>query len=378
MRKFLRAIFFSLVTFVSLALVDSAIAATDILRPDHPDRYDVKDGDTLWDIATMFLKDAWRWPEIWQVNPDIDDPHLIYPGDVILLSYVDDQPRLSVSRRKDSRTVKLVPEQPVSQLPVPQLSVSQERVQGDRNVKLLPRIRRTSLKNAIAAIPLDAISSMITTGRIVGQHTLDNAPHILAGISDRLIFGPGDGFYARGVWPEDKPSVFGIYRRGQVFLDPETGEVLGFEAREVGTAKVERRKNDLYTFTLSTVNEDVRLGDRLLPTEQRRVESTFYPAAPSRNVEGVIMMVLGGVTQVGRNDIVVVNRGMQHGLNIGNILAIHKRGAIVSDRTKRERVELPTTKVGLLMVFRSFEKMAYGLVLETKEPLRIGDTVQNP
>ena len=373
MRKFLRAIFFSLVTFVSLALGDSAIAATDILRPDHPDRYDVKDGDTLWDIATMFLKDAWRWPEIWQVNPDIDDPHLIYPGDVILLSYVDDQPRLSVSRRKDSRAVKLVPE-----LPVPQLSVSQERVQSDRNVKLLPRIRRTSLKNAIAAIPLDAISSMITTGRIVGQHTLDNAPHILAGISDRLIFGPGDGFYARGVWPEDKPSVFGIYRRGQVFLDPETGEVLGFEAREVGTAKVERRKNDLYTFTLSTVNEDVRLGDRLLPTEQRRVESTFYPAAPSRNVEGVIMMVLGGVTQVGRNDIVVVNRGMQHGLNIGNILAIHKRGAIVSDRTQRERVELPTTKVGLLMVFRSFEKMAYGLVLETKEPLRIGDTVQNP
>ena len=172
--------------------------------------------------------------------------------------------------------------------------------------------------------------------------------------------------------------LFGIFREGVVYVDPETREVLGFEAREVGTATVERRDEDLYTLTLTSVKEDVRIGDRLLPTEQRRVESTFYPAAPDNKIEGLIMTVLGGVTQVGRNDVVAINRGLNHGLDVGHILAIYKRGAIVRDRIKRDRVQLPAERAGLLMIFRSFDKMSYGLVLETEEPLRISDLVQNP
>ena len=161
-------------------------------------------------------------------------------------------------------------------------------------------------------------------------------------------------------------------------MDPETREVLGFEAIEVGTATVEKKDEELYTFVLTNVKQDVRIGDRLLPTEERRVESTFYPKAPSADVKGVIMTVLGGVTQVGRNDVIAINRGTNDGLEVGDILAIHKVGSLVVDRIQRDRIRLPSVRAGLLLVFRNFEKMSYGLVLETEEPLKVGDIVQNP
>lgn len=349
---------------LSLALANTAMAADSILRPDHPERYTVKNGDTLWDIASMFLTDAWLWPEIWQINPNIENPHLIYPGDLITLVYVDGQPQLTVARGDEARTIKLSPAQPIAT--------------GDRNVKLRPKVRTSALSSAIPAIPLDAISSLLTTGRIVEQDTLAMAPHILAGTSDRLIFGPGDEFYARGKTWTPGTNIYGIFRQGEVYMDPETREVLGFEAREVGTALVETRDDDLYTLTLTAVKEDVRIGDRLLPTEERRVESTFYPRAPKEQIDGVIMTVLGGVTNVGRNDVVAINRGTINGLAVGDILAIYKSGKVVRDKVNRERVQLPPEKAGLLMVFRSFEKMSYGLVLETEEALRVGDNVQNP
>lgn len=349
---------------MSFALVFTAQAADSILRPDHPDTYTVQEGDSLWDIASMFLTDAWLWPEIWQINPDIENPHLIYPGDLITLTYVDGQPQLAVTRGKESRTVRLSPSQPVAT--------------GDRNVKLEPRIRISPLTSAIPAIPLDAIAPLLTTGRIVEEDTLDLAPYILAGTSDRLLFGPGDEFYARGENWAAGTSVFGLFRKGQVYVDPETEEILGYEAREVGTATVEDRNGDVYTLTLTAVKEDVRIGDRLLPTEERRVESTFFPAAPKQDIDGVIMTVLGGVTQVGRNDVVAVNRGANDGVDVGDVLAIYKSGKIVRDKIARDKVQLPPERAGLLMLFRTFDKMSYGLVLQTEEPLRVGDNVRNP
>ncbi len=332
-----------------------AAFAEELLLPDRPDIYVVKEGDTLWDIASVFLKDAWRWPEIWEVNSAIKDPHLIYPGDQV--SFVAG--RLAVRRKGTGATVKLSPPA------------------GSGIVKRKPTIRSTPISSSIPSIPLDAIASMLTTGRIVEQHTLDGAPYILSGTADRLIFGPGDEFYARGEWSETS-SVYGLFRKGNVYLDPETKEVLGFEAREVGLARVKERAGDVFTLELTSVKEDVRIGDRLLPTEERRVESTFHPAVPGRPVKGVIMTVMGGVTQVGRNDVVALNRGAIHGLEIGTILAVHKRGSVVRDRISRERVQLPQERAGVLMIFRTFEKMSYGLVLETEEPLRVGDEVTNP
>lgn len=354
MRKFLLSI------GISLFLVHGAFAAEphSILKPGHPDKYIVKKGDTLWDIASMFLTDAWMWPEIWHINPDIKNPDLIYPGDTIVLSYVGGKPRLTVQRGEPSRTVKLTPE-------------------PHGTVKLEPHVRAAPLTSSIPAIPLDAIAGLLKKGRIVQRDTLEKAPHIVAGTSDRMIFGPGDQFYARGNW-HGSTSVYGIYRKGNVFVDPETNRVLGYEATEVGTASVESRDGDIVKFTLDSVNEDVRIGDRLLPTEQHKVESTFYPSAPHQDVKGQIMAVLGDDSLAGRNDVVALNRGESHGLAVGNVLAILKHGDVVRDTIERDKVRLPPERVGLLMVFRTFDKMSYALILKTDEPVGAGDIVQNP
>lgn len=364
MRKFLISL------AISTILVTPVFAAVNILKPGHPDRYTVKQGDTLWGIASMFLTDAWLWPEIWQINPEIENPHLIFPGDELILSYLEGQPTLTLKRGDLERTVKLSPLE---------LTDRSKR----ETIRLEPRIRVTSISSSIPAIPLDSISSLLTKARIVAEETLANAPYILAGRSDRLIFGPGDDFYARGSTWDGKTTVYGIYRQGSVYIDPETKEILGYEAIEVGLARVLEKHGDLYTFALTSVKEDVRIGDRLLPTEQSRVESTFYPSAPKNEVSGVIMNVLGGVTQVGRHAVVVINRGSNEGLRTGNILAINKRGKLIRDRFarqgfRRSRVQLPSERAGLLMVFRIFEKMSYALVLKTDGPLRVGDLVTNP
>jgi len=338
-------------------------AEDSLLREGHPDQYLVKEGDTLWDIASQFLKDPWHWPEIWHVNPDIKNPHLIYPGDEIFLKYVGGDPQMSLKRGPGERTYKLKPQQSIRQ--------------GDRNEIMQPAVRVSPLESAIPAIPLDAVASLMTTGQIVEQDTLALAPRILAGKLESLVFGPGDQFYARGVWDEDT-STYGVFREGEVYVDPETGEILGYEAVEVGLAKAVARENDVVTFIMKSVQEDVRIGDRLMPTEERRVESTFYPTPPDQKVEGVILAVLGGVTQVGRDNVVVVNRGLSAGVEVGTVLAIAKKGALVRDQFEGGYVQLPTERAGILMVFRSFEKMAYGLVLQTSEPLRIGDVVRNP
>ena len=353
----------ALILLLSAGLPAAAEEKGSLLREGHPDQYQVKEGDTLWGIASMFLIDPWHWPEIWHVNPNIDNPHLIYPGDEIILSYVGGDPQLTVKRGPGARTYKLKPQQRVRQ--------------GDRFVRLSPTVRASPLTSAIPAIPLDAVSSLMSTGRIVEQDTLEFAPRILAGRSDALLFGPGDEFYARGIWDEET-SVYGIFRPGNVYEDPETEEILGFEAVEVGLARAKSREGDIVTFTMSSVKEDVRIGDRLMPTEERAVQSMFYPTPPSEKVEGVIMTVLGGVTAVGRNDVVVINRGLDAGVDVGTVLAIAKKGAVVRDRVTREMIVLPTERAGILMIFRSFAKMSYALVLETEEPLRVGDVVRNP
>lgn len=354
----------ALVIFLSGGISAAEEDLGSLLRDGHPDEYLVQEGDTLWGIAAMFLKDPWHWPEIWHVNPAIENPHLIYPGDEIVLKYVGGDPVITINRGPGSRTVKLKPQQRVRE--------------GDRYEKLEPSIRVEPLESAIPAIPLDAVSSLMTTGRIVEKDTLALAPRILAGKSESLIFGPGDIFYGRGEWDEET-SVYGIFREGNIYKDPETGEILGYEAVEVGLARAIDREGDLVTFRMSSVSEDVRIGDRLMVTEERRVESTFYPTPPDRQVDGVIMTVLGGVTQVGRNDVVVINRGLNHGLDVGHVLAIAKQGKMVRDGGFRgEMVQLPTERAGVLLIFQAFEKMAYGLVLQTSEPLRVGDVVRTP
>ncbi|MEH6468109.1 MAG: LysM peptidoglycan-binding domain-containing protein [Porticoccus sp.] len=321
-----------------------AIAAEAPFNDDVPDKYTVKKGDTLWDISELYLRDPWLWPEIWYVNPQIRNPHLIYPGDIISLVYIDGRPRLTLERGRD---VKLSP-----------------------GVKVLPHAE------AIPALPLDIINSFLSRNRLVTQEEIDAAPYVVAGHEKRLLSGVNDTFYARGQF--DETPVYGLYRIGKPYVDPETEELLGLRAQDVGSAKLKTVDTDIGTLLATRTEEEIRVGERLLPHEERRLESTFYPSAPEDTVEGVIMAVEGGISQVGHLDVVAINRGEREGLAPGNVLAIYKQGETVTDKVAKEKITLPDERGGLLMIFRTFEKMSYGLVLSADRPLAVNDVVKNP
>lgn len=335
------------ILFVAASLL-SSVQAGDVLtlKEGHPQTHVVKKGDTLWDISQMFLDDPWLWPEIWHVNPQVDNPHLIYPGDVLNLVYIDGRPKLVVKRGKD--------------------------------IKLTPQVRISELDLAIPAIPLDAISPFMTDSRIVSREDLKNAPYVLAGNEGHIVSGAGDELYARGQFDEDGEKNFGIFRPGNAFLDPDTQELLGYQASSVANGKVIGLESDIATLGLNRTSEEVRRGDRLLPDEERRISSTFYPSAPSQQTNGYIIDIEGGVSQVGSMDSVVINKGSRDGLEVGNVLAIYRVGEQVRDTVTDEIVKVPDSRAGLLMIFRTFEKVSYGLVLKATGPLAVMDKVKNP
>lgn len=326
----------------------TAFAEDAVLRNGHPDQHVVVKGDTLWDISGTFLRDAWMWPEIWQVNPQIANPHLIFPGDVINLVYLDGKPRLRVTRGANSNTVRIT-----------------------------PKMRLSPVDNAIPAIPLEKINAFLSNSRIVEEGVLDVAPYVIAGSQGHLITAAGDELFARGSFAEDD-TAYGVFRKGEVYRDPATKELLGISALDIGGIKKLNVDGDIGHFQINRSNEEIRNEDRLLPSVERRVTATFVPSAPSKEIDGYIAAVEGGVTQVGFMDIVVLNRGSRDGLEDGNVLAIDRLGDRVLDQIEREWVQLPDERAGLLMVFRTYEKMSYGLVLRATQPLKVMDRVHNP
>ena len=334
---------------ILLVCISSAYAVQ--LKPGHPVEYVVKEGDTLWDLSQKYLSDAWLWPEIWQINEQIENPHLIYPGDVIGLVYKGSEVKVSVKKR--SAAAKGV-------------------------VKLTPSARISSLANAIPPIPMTAISSFMTSSRIVKSRQLKDAPYVVAGDDSRILAGGGGKVYARGFGKEDPEVGYGIFRKGQVFVDPDTSEILGLEAREVGAGSVSAWDGDVATLKLSNAREEVMIGDRLLSSEDRQVVANFMPSAPPEDVYGRMIAVLGGVTQIGQYQVVVLNQGSRDGVEEGNVLAVYKTGETIIDRVTRAKVRLPSERAGLLMLFRVFDKVSYGLILKALRPLSVGDEVRSP
>lgn len=333
------------------AAVLSFCAQAVDLKPGHPYEYVVKEGDTLWDISQKFLSDAWLWPEIWQINSQINNPHLIYPGDRIGLVYKGTEKKVTVVER----------------------GAASKGV-----VKLSPSARVTELAHPIPPIPMTAISSFMTNSRIVKSKQLKKAPYVVAGDDSRILAGGGGKVYARG-FKEDKPQPgYGIFRKGQVFVDPDTSEVLGLEAREVGAGAVQAWDGDVATLSLSNAREEVMAGDRLLATEDRQQVATFMPSAPPDNIYGRMIAVLGGVTQIGQYQVVVINQGERDGVEPGNVLAVYKEGKAIVDRVTKQKIRLPSERAGLMMLFRVFEKVSYGLILRAKAPLSVGDEVRSP
>lgn len=333
--------------FLSCALfcttVQSVLAQVE-LRPDHPSSYTVKKGDTLWDISSTFLNSPWFWPEIWQVNPQVANPHLIYPGDVLTLVYLDGRPRLVVSRG---------------------------------TVKLSPQMRTSALGDAIPAIPLEAINTFLSRSRVITPEQLALTPYVLAGTEHRIVSGAGDRVYARGDF-EPNTNVYGIYRAGDQYIDPETGEELGLQALDVGTGRVVAEKDDITTLSLTSTNQEVRIADRLMSFADEEVSATFYPKAPEGEVDGLIIAVEGGVAHIGAFDVVVINRGSRENIQTGDVLAVNKAGEQVKDRIARDSVTLPSERAGLLIVFKVFEKVSFGLVVGADSPLSLLDEVANP
>ncbi|WP_346838295.1 LysM domain-containing protein [Microbulbifer sp. SAOS-129_SWC] len=331
------------------------------LNPNHPDVYVVQKGDTLWDISARFLAQPWYWPEIWQANPQVENPHLIYPGDRLRLVYVEGQPQLQLER--GPRPYKLSPA-------------------TDSNA-LHPQVRREAIAEAIPAVPLEAINAFLSRTRIVDLDAFNGTPYVISGADQRILNGAGDKIYVRGDFHEPLAS-YGIYRPGELYVDPYTGEKLGMKALDVGSADLfqldpDRRQDfAVATMEVTRVAREVRLEDRLMPAEERSIAALFQPGAPSIPVDGVIMGVDEGVTQIGKYDVVAINRGEREGLQPGHVLAIYKRGATVRDRIEREDVKLPDERAGLMMVFRTFDKMSLALVLEADRPLEVMDLVRNP
>jgi nucleoid-associated protein YgaU len=346
MRKSLLALL--LVAAGSLAQAGLAQAEVQ-LKEGHPDRYTVVKGDTLWDISGKFLSQPWKWPELWHANPQIENPHLIYPGDTLSLVYIDGQPRLMLNRGESRGTIKLS-----------------------------PKVRSTPMAEAIPTIPLEAINSFLLSNRIVDTaDEFNNRPYVVAGNAERVVSGAGDRIYARGMFDEGQ-NIYGIFRQGKVYTDPETQEFLGINADDIGGGEVVAEEGDIATLNLTRSTQEVRLGDRLFPTEERAVNSIFMPSEPATDVDGVILDVPRGVARIGQYDVVTINKGKIDGLNEGNVLAIYKTGETVRDRVTGDSVKIPDERSGLLMVFRTYEKLSYGLVLYATRDLALMDKVKNP
>jgi len=332
----------------ALMVFGLAQADTVKLNPNHPDKYVVVRGDTLWDISGRFLQNPWQWPEIWHINQQIANPHLIYPGDTINLIYVDGKPRLVVNR-------------------------------GSKTVKLTPKGHIIPLDQAINTIPLGAIKQFLKEPTIVGKNALDKAPYIVAHKGEHLATSSNDSIYVRGI-KDTSIRKYSVVRAGNTYIDPTTKEVLGYEALFVGNAKL-YRTGDPATLRLTRTVRETLIGDRLIPSGDDKFDANFIPRPPSSQIDGRILAVLDGVNQIGKNQVVVINKGSREGLKPGHVLDIYQAGATIDDSVTKKRgdvVTLPDEKAGTLMIFRTFEKVSYALVMKSSRNMNVMDIVRNP
>jgi len=315
------------------------------INPNHPDQHVVVKGDTLWDISGKFLENPWQWPKLWANNPQIKNPHLIYPGNILYFSIVDGKPQLSLSKHDGIR----------------------------------PRIRESAIDQAIKLIPTDAISQFLTSPKVVNATELESSPYVVEIAGEHLIAGAGDRVYVRSI-PAPKSLGYTIYRKGETYTSPESKEILGYEAKYIADTTIER-SGDPATLLITQSDSDVRRGDRLMVSNESELALNFFPRPPEKPISGNIISVLDGVSQIGQHNIVVLDKGRVDGLEAGHTLDIYHRGRVVIDPYSPETnatVKLPDEIAGLLMVFRPFERVSYALVLEATQAIHVLDKIQTP
>jgi hypothetical protein len=339
----------------STATAAGAVRESIPLAPNAPDSYVVKKGDTLWGISKVFLRDPWFWPEIWQVNPQIQNPHLIYPGDMLRLVFIDGQPKIVLQR-------------------------------GD-SLKVSPRVRSQPFEQAVTTIPYETVAAFMSKPSVLDQDQIKRAPYVLATRDLHVIMSDGDTLYARGfVNPAELGGRYNIVRVGDALRDPEDNKILGYDGIYTGSGHV-TRGGDPATLIMTDSARETEAGDKLFAGGVD-VPLDFIPSPPKVQTNGRIISVSNGVTVIGQYEVVVVNRGASDGLIPGNVLAIFDSGPFVEDTDKKgffalrglttKKVQLPSERTGTFMVFKTFEHMSYGLVMEATNMIRVNDKIQNP
>lgn len=350
-----------------------------------PERYTVQKGDTLWAISGRYLKEPWRWPELWKMNQEqLKNPHLIYPGDVIVLDRSSGEPRLSL-------------------------------VQLD-STKLEPKVRsEPSARSAVPSILPSVIEPFLSKPLVVGADELDNAAKIVATAEDRVTLGAGDRAFAQGI-TKDKGDQWQIFRRGDPLVDPENNQILGYEAVYLGEAVV-RQHGNVATMEITKSVQEIYRDDRLLPLSKQAPVFAYVPQPPKTSVKGRIISTYGGLQETGPLSIVTLSKGSRDGLQVGTVLAIERSqttarysqrtaplfgrsGLSGSDAprtyyseaipprdtllergeavTNQDIAQLPVQRYGLVMVFRTFDRASFALVMEASRPVAVSDYVTNP
>ena len=327
--------------------------SSSVIRADAPKSYTVKRGDTLWGIASIFLKDPWLWPEVWIINPKVQNPHLIYPGDTLALAYgANGQPQI--------------------------------RLTGGGGARLNPRLRSDPLDGAIPTLPYSAIAAFLSKPSVLTKDQIKSAPAVLAFREKHLVAGAGNDIYVRDL---NAPSGarYSVLHIGKALRDPDNGDVLGYEGIYTATASVTATTNPSKA-ALSESARETLVGDKLFASDSAP-PLNFILSAPPTNLQGRIISVVDGTDLIGQYQVVVINRGSRHGVVPGNVMAIDQAGDFAVDRRDRsftaamglgKKVRLPEERAGTLLVFRTFDRLSYALVVGASSEIHVADYVRNP
>lgn len=351
-RRVLSSLFFLL---LALLMGISVQAAEPRVRVDAPREYLVQPGDTLWSISRRFLHNPWLWPVLWHENPEITNPDLIYPGDILALTQ-DEQGRVQLKHKQ---------------------------AEEGSVIKLSPSVRISSYRQAVPAIPLQQIAPFIERHQVFTEEQLENSGYILAIEDNRIVAGLNDRVYVRGAGYSALGSRYLLYRQEKAyqtspFRPNQPEQMLGYEMRYIGTLELESQDDEVASMRVVQAKEEVREKDIVTLQDMGETPATFYPNAPSRQVYGEIISMLEGVGFGGRYSVVAINLGSDHHLVPGNVLTISASRDKAKDARSGDEVSLPPEETGYLMVFRTFARVSYALVMEAGKPVKVGDLLAVP
>jgi hypothetical protein len=332
-------------------------------EPEYPQTYIVQKGDTLWDISSVFLRDPWHWPEIWFKNPQVENPHLIYPGDELAIIYIGGERRVQIVRRGEDGQI---------------LSIG--GTSGMKVVKLSPRVRTHAIDASIPSIPIDSIRHLLSRPLIIEKEELDSSAYVISSVDSHLINSVNDHLYVRKLDTNSGNGRYQIFRPNKPLHDPNTDELLGYEAIYVGETKLLRGGDPATVQVTKSVREILR-NDRVLPIDNTNFERDFFPKPPGTQVRGEVLSLLDAISMLGQYQTVAINLGSRDGIETGNLLVVKRVGEVIPDFEEDDptfKVQLPNERIGMVMIIRSFEKMSYALVMEASRPIVVTDYVESP